>query len=660
MSPADPTAERDMSLAQPTGVSWRETFSGWLAFGQEDFNQAMVAEHGEPATAGLTVVIRDLDRFLLAQADGGIRDAPALPATVTEGYLRCDAFGGELRVRGGTFQAFVPATLTEPRDALHLRMRYDLELSGPAGRTYALEGFKLVENDPGYDSWSDTTTLFVRIRDDHEQVAVGVLQIGPMAFMRELATFRGIGPTLWARLRAVARYQRYFAMCLARTYVGPPACGTRPSFPHNRPEPLWRAPPAEGFEPLPGTRLARAVVPFTVPDLEFPLNLHRLRLLDDDHRPVAPTLGPVLLVPGSGVRAEMYYGQPVGPSCAEYLLELGYDVWVETWRASIDLPPNHYTLDHAALHDHTQAVQAILRICDAESPSEPVALKAVVHCQGSISFMMAVVAGWIDPRVTHIVSSAVSLFIDVTESTWLKQRLALPLVATTFDGLDAQWGIRPPTPAATLFAAAAKRMERPCGNPSCQVANFMYGSGWDVLLRHVDDHGNPWVAEPVHEWSGREVGYTPLSLIAQVAESSRHGYIVPSPSPPPGTPPAYLAAPPRTDAQITFIAGDHNNMFRWQGQHRAARFFEEALGPGHADFVVLPGFGHLDTFWGRDAPTVSFPVIKAGLEWERGARAPHETTGRPTVGEPLSPRRGRIFSRPGPRRGRCLRGRLRR
>jgi hypothetical protein len=408
---------------------------------------------------------------------------------------------------------------------------------------------------------------------------------------------------------------------------------------------LWQAAPEPRFERLPGTQLARAIVPFGVPDLDFPLNLHRLRLLDDDSHPVTPTLGPVLLIPGSGVRAEMYYGQPVGPSCAEYLLGLGYDVWVETWRASIDLPPNDYTLDHAAIHDHPLAVQTILSTCDAETPGAQVALKAVVHCQGSIGFMMSAVAGWIDPRVTHIVSSAVSLFIDVTESTWLKQRLTMPVVVKTFRGLDAQWGIRAPTPAAALFAAAAKRMERGCGNPSCQVSNFMYGSGWDVMFRHVDDNGDPWLAEAVHEWTGREVGYTPLSLIAQVAESSRHGYIVPSPTPPPGAPPAYLAAPPRTSAQITFIAGDHNNMFRWQGQHRAARFFDESAGAGQADFVVLPGFGHLDTFWARDALHLSFPVIKAGLEWRRGDPPPHAVTGHPIVGGPLPPRRGRILSR---------------
>jgi hypothetical protein len=639
-----------MSPTEPAGVTWSETFKGWLAFGRSDFNQAMLPEHREPVTAGLTVVIDDIERYLDAQADGGIRDAEALPAAVTKGYLRCGGFGGELLVRTGTFQAFVPAGQTEPRDALHLRMRYDLRLRGPGGRAYVLEGFKLLENDPGYDSWSDTTTLFVRVRDGDEQVAVGVLQISPLAFMRELCTFRGTGPTRAARLRALARYQKWFATSMARTYGGPPVSGARPSFPDDRPRPLWKAPPAPEFERLPGTRLARAIVEFAVPDLDFPLNLHRLRHLDAGGQIVAPTLGPVLLVPGSGVRAEMYYGQPVGPSCAEYLLGLGYDVWVETWRASIDLPRNSYTLDHAAMHDHPLAVREILSVCDEEAggaATDPVALKAVVHCQGSISFMMAAVAGWIDPRVTHIVSSAVSLFLDVTESTWLKQRLAMPLVAKTFSGLDAQWGIRPGTPAAALFAALAKRMERPCGNPSCQVANFMYGSGWDVLFRHVDGNGDPWVGDLVHEWAGREVGYTPLSLIAQVAESSRHGYIVPSPTPPPGTPPAYLAAPPQTSAQITFMAGDHNNMFRWQGQHRAARFFDESVGPGQADFVVLPGFGHLDTFWARDALEVSFPVIRAGLAWQHGAPPPHEVekAHTRTVGDSLPPRRGRIFNR---------------
>ena len=632
-----------------SGVTWRETFKGWLAFGQTDFNQATLPAHREPVTAGVTVSIPDLDQFLSAQSDGGIRDRPPMPADVTAGYIRCDAFGGDLTVRAGTFQAFVPAGHREPRGVLHLRMRYALTLQDPGGRVYELTGFKLLENDRGYDSWSDSTTLFIEIRHAGETVAMGILRISPLAFLRELTTFCGTGGSLRDRVKAVLRYQKYFATSMARTYLGPPVSGSRPSFPQDEMEPPWAAarPPddAERFRPFPGTSLGRAIVPFPVADLDFPLNLHRLRRLDDHGRPVAPTLGPVLLVPGSGVRAEMYYGQPVGPSCAEHLLRLGYDVWVESWRASIDLPPNAYTLDHAAMIDHPRAVETILDVCEREGVAQA-ALKAVIHCQGSISFMMAVVAGRIDSRVTHIVSSAVSLFIDVTESTWLKQRLAMPVVGAAFDGLDAQWGIRPITPAAGLFAAAAKRMERRCGNPTCQVANYMYGSGWDVLFRHVDDDGvTPWIAEAVHEWAGREVGYTPLSLIRQVAESSRHGHIVPSASPPPDTPPAYLASAPQTEAQITFMAGDHNNMFRWQGQRRAHEFFQDTGREGQTDFVALPGFGHLDTFWAHRAPEVSFRVIEAGLTWERGHKPPHVTCGLPAQGRPLPPRRGRIFSR---------------
>ena len=301
------------------------------------------------------------------------------------------------------------------------------------------------------------------------------------------------------------------------------------------------------------------------------------------------------------------------------------------------------------MHDHPLAVRKILSVCDAEAvgeggaeaggnPPAPVPLKAVIHCQGSISFMMAAVAGRLDPRVTHIVSSAVSLFIDVTESTWLKQRLAMPLVAKTFSGLDAQWGIRPSTPTAGLFAALAKRMERPCGNPTCQVANFMYGSGWDVLFRHVDDNGDPWVVDPVHEWSGREVGYTPLSLIAQVAESSRHGYIVPSPTPPPGTPPAYLATPaqdraPRSPSwpatTTTCSAGRASTGRRGSSTRRsvAARRTSSCSRASATSTRSGPA----------DAVEVSFPVIKAGLEWERGDPPPHQATGTADRGRSAAP-----------------------
>ena len=89
-------------------------------------------------------------------------------------------------------------------------MRYRLLLRDPAGRPLTLHGFKLLEDDPNFDSWRDVTTLFVRLHRGHlaerderagELVATGVLRLSAWGFLRELLTFRGTGGSL---LRASA------------------------------------------------------------------------------------------------------------------------------------------------------------------------------------------------------------------------------------------------------------------------------------------------------------------------------------------------------------------------------------------------------------------------------------------------------------------------
>ena len=91
------------------------------------------------------------------------------------------------------------------------------------------------------------------------------------------------------------------------------------------------------------------VVPFTAGD-GLPLNLLHVRA------DAPPSRGPVLLVHGAGVRADLFRS-PAHPNIVDALLAEGYDVWLLNWRASIDLPPNPWTLDQAALYDHPLAVQ---------------------------------------------------------------------------------------------------------------------------------------------------------------------------------------------------------------------------------------------------------------------------------------------------------------
>ena len=104
------------------------------------------------------------------------------------------------------------------------------------------------------------------------------------------------------------------------------------------------------------------------------------------HDSSLPSKGPVLLVHGAGVRAELFR-PPVDRTLVDVLVDAGWDVWILNWRASIDVGPVPWTLDDAAAFDHPAAVRYVL----AETGAD--ALKAIVHCQGSTSFCMSAAAG---------------------------------------------------------------------------------------------------------------------------------------------------------------------------------------------------------------------------------------------------------------------------
>jgi len=101
------------------------------------------------------------------------------------------------------------------------------------------------------------------------------------------------------------------------------------------------------------TALKERVVQFKAGD-GFELNL--INVLGEP----TPPKGPVLLVHGAGVRANIFRA-PVETTLVQYLVDHGYDVWLENWRASIDLPPNYWNLDQVALYDHPEAVKTIVK-----------------------------------------------------------------------------------------------------------------------------------------------------------------------------------------------------------------------------------------------------------------------------------------------------------
>ncbi|MBG0832627.1 esterase [Planomonospora sp. ID67723] len=333
------------------------------------------------------------------------------------------------------------------------------------------------------------------------------------------------------------------------------------------------------------------VIPFTAGD-GMSLNLVNVQ------GPSPPTRAPVILVHGAGVRSGVFRA-PVPTNIVDALVARGHDVWLENWRASIDLPPNRWTLDQAALHDHPAAVRKVVEETGADR------VKAIIHCQGSTSFMMSACAGLV-PQVDTIITNAVSLHPVVPLWSRAKLRYAVPIAGRFLSYLDPSWGDRPPPGAATAITLLVKAGHHECASTVCKLVSFTYGSGFPALWRHENLDGVTHDA-----WIPDEFGPVPLTFFRQMDRCVRRGHLV-AYEHLDGLPDDYTAQEPRTDARIVFLAGQRNRCFLPESQRRSYDFFSGFQPRRHA-LHVLPGYSHLDVFFGGRAHRDVFPLIAEEL-----------------------------------------------
>jgi hypothetical protein len=553
-----------------TALTWSESMRGRVSFDADDYNQGWW--QGTACGFSIDVRVDDPARFF-AEPD---HEATCI------GTLRCDGLGGAMPIERGTFNLLPVAGGPRRRE-----MRYRLFARDHAGRPVTLSGFKAVEDGWLRDTWIDTTTLFTRLyagwvaREEEPAatpLATGILHVSLPGFLALMLGMRG-------RLRDRVRYLTVFTRALLAVYVGP-AQATRPTdFPDLRAGPQdWHDCPGR-----PGLR--RRILAVRARD-ERALTLHHIRGASE------PTEGPVLLLHGTGVRAEVFYGAPVAHSLVGALVDAGFDVWLGNWRGSIDLPECEYTLDEVARFDHPALIATVLR--ESGAPT----LKAVVHCQGSTSFALAC-AGGLVPEVTDVVSNAVSFHVDVPRLSRLRMQLLLPAMRLFFGGFDPQWTLRPTAFRARALAWWARTVRRECREPVCQMANYVYGVGGNVLW----DHAN--LDPPTHRWIAREFGAVPTSFFRQMGRCTKAGHLV-TVDGSDELPADAVAAPPRDRPRWTLLAGSANRCFLPRGQERTYAWLE-GLEPGRHRLVEVPGYTHLDLFFGQRADHDVYPHVLDAL-----------------------------------------------
>jgi len=213
-APPPPPSTDDVPPASehPADLEFTEKMRGFITFGEDDFDKGFRAGKRSKTDLmfHLTVLMKDIERFIIDEQH---------PGTIT-GHVQCDALGGRLEVSAGWFNLFVEAGEHGERKL----MKYRLFLQDGEGHDITLRGYKEVEDDRGFDVWSDTSTLFTHIYkghvepegdDDAEIVATGILHIRPTDFAVQCTTFR-VHPA--HRVDAIGRFGALFAGDLWEVY----------------------------------------------------------------------------------------------------------------------------------------------------------------------------------------------------------------------------------------------------------------------------------------------------------------------------------------------------------------------------------------------------------------------------------------------------------
>lgn len=333
------------------------------------------------------------------------------------------------------------------------------------------------------------------------------------------------------------------------------------------------------------------VIPFTAGD-GFQLNLIHIT------GPNAPTKSPVMLVHGAGVRANIFRA-PIDTGIVDTLIAEGYDVWLENWRASIDLETTEWTLDQAAKFDHPYAVEKILELTGAKS------IKAIVHCQGSTSFMMSAIAGLV-PAVDTVISNAVSLHPVPPSFSRFKLKFAVPFVSLLTKYLNPHWGVKANGIVQKGIVGVVRLFHHECDNTSCKMVSFSYGSGFPALWLHEN------LNDETHEWLKEEFKNVPLKFFRYMAKYVEKGCLL-------GLdgleslPKDFTEYEPKTNARFIFFTGDKNLCFLPESQENTFRYFDQ-ISPNFHSFYEMKNYSHLDIFMGINAAKDVFPKMMAELD----------------------------------------------
>jgi cholesterol oxidase len=189
-----------MSEQRP-GIKFSETMAGGLMLGEGDCRDGEKRGRmaGDVFAMHAVINIDDMQRFITD---------PSHPGALS-GNIDYSPLGNAIPCSHGKFNLFSPTD-----DPQMKYMIYELGFEHD-GKDYYVAGHKEVKDDPGFDLWSDTTTLYTKLhqgKDDNGPViGAGVLTLGITELMKLVASMEVThADSLADKAHTLTRFGRFF------------------------------------------------------------------------------------------------------------------------------------------------------------------------------------------------------------------------------------------------------------------------------------------------------------------------------------------------------------------------------------------------------------------------------------------------------------------
>lgn len=567
-------------------IHFAEVMSGFVAAGASSFSDGFEQGQETQQTLALkvNVDVADLQVFL---------DSTQRSAQLT-GTVEGTVLGGAAAIESGEF-----LLLPQTADLNRRVMNYRVYCRNAAGSLFTVAGQKEVQNQAGFDLWSDTTTLFVNVfagkvlPEDAAAtpiLATGILHLGMLDFMQVLASMKATNQDGSPSIMGLASFGEYFAGSLWQLYgpALPPKAQQKP-----RRYALFTT---EGVQ---NAHISEHPV-YTADGFKLSLTRFKRQSSDDV----------VLLIHGLTSSSDMFI-MPEHQNLVSYLLDNGYgDVWTLDYRGSnrfpYNLARNDANLDDMALFDHPAAIAALRQKI---GPNRRI--HVIAHCVGALTFSMSLFGGAVSGIRSAILNS-VALTPHVP--AWSKFKLHVGPAACDYllgvDYFNPQWRWQRGWSFGKMLAYGVDFFHRECDSPVCHMLSFMWGGGTPALFKHEN------MAPETHDRLGDLFGGINVNYYRHVLKmvKANHTAVKFAPDNPRynSLPNNYMDNVAQVTTPLLLSQGQENYVFADSNIHCYERLEQQV--PGRHQLRVFANYGHQDVFMGKQAATDIFPSLLAFLQ----------------------------------------------